>query len=145
MNKFIFIIGCILLISCTSKNTSNSEKVNSVQNESKKLSEFEFNEEMHNFGTLQSGEILVYSFPFINTGKENLKINDVETDCGCLKVKFSEKPVLPGEKGYIEVEFDSSGLIGRQFKTIEVHANIKKPKQLAIFANVENEQLEIKY
>ena len=109
------------------------------------ITESEFNEEMHNFGPLQSGEILVYTFIFTNTGDIDLIIDNVETDCGCIHAKFSKDPIKPGKTGFIEVEFDSSGLFGKQFKTIEVHANTKKPKQLAIFAEVKNEQLEIKY
>jgi hypothetical protein len=44
-----------------------------------------------------------------------------------------------------KVEFDSSGLFGKQIKSIVVHANKKKPKQLAIFAEVQNKQIEYKY
>ena len=100
---------------------------------------------MHDFGILQSGEIVVFSFTVTNTGNSELKIKNVEADCGCVHAEFLKEPVPPGKTGLIEVEFDSSGLFGRQFKTIEVHANTKKPKQLAIFAEVQNEQLEIKY
>jgi hypothetical protein len=34
----------------------------------KKYPEFEFTEEIHNFGTRKSGEILVYSFVYRNSG-----------------------------------------------------------------------------
>jgi hypothetical protein len=102
-----------------------------------------FDEEMHNFGQLQAGEMVVYTFVFTNTGKNDLQIDTTETDCGCVQVNVPEPTVKPGQKGRIEVEFDSSGLFGRQLKTIEIHANCKEPKQLVIFAEVKNEQIEI--
>jgi hypothetical protein len=35
-------------------------------------------------------------------------------------------------------------MIGKQLKTLEIQSNSKEPKHLIIFAEVENEQFEIK-
>jgi len=146
MTKFLSIFFLLTLLACQGKSSSNNKKGNNhAEKEINGTTEFEFNEEKHNFGSLQSGEIVVYTFVFTNSGNKNLTIDDVVTDCGCVHTEFPKEPVAPGKTGLIEVEFDSSGLFGRQFKTIEVHANTKKSKQLAIFAEVQNEQLEIKY
>jgi len=146
MIKFLSIFLLFTLLACQGKNSGNTQKKNKpAEKETNGITKFEFNEEMHNFGLLQSGEIIVYTFVFTNTGDKELKIDDVVTDCGCVHAEFLKEPVPPGKTGLIEVEFDSSGLFGRQFKTIEVHANTKKPKQLAIFAEVQNKHLEIKY
>lgn len=146
MTKLISIFFLLSLLACEGKNSANNKKENNpAQKEINEKTEFEFNEEMHNFGSLQSGEIVVYTFVFSNTGDKSLTIKDVVTDCGCILAEFPKEPIEPGKTGLIEVEFDSSGLFGRQFKTIEVHANTKKIKQLVIFAEVKNEQLEIKY
>ena len=146
MKKCVFILIVFVLFSCGNK-TINKDTVSETINQqaTNGLAEFEFTEEMHNFGTLQSGEIAVYTFEFKNSGDNNLLIKDVETDCGCIKADFSKKQILPGKTGIIEVEFDSAGLWGKQFKSIEIHANTKKTKQLAIFAEVQNEKIEIKY
>ena len=109
------------------------------------ITEIKFNEEIHDFGMLKSGEIVVASFTFSNTGEHNLVIDEIESGCGCIKVDFPKEPVKVNGKGVVEVEFDSSGMFGKQYKTIEIHANFKEPKQLAIFAVVKNEELEIKY
>ena len=142
MKKILFILSVFALISCGYK---NAKKTNTTRVETKGLTEFEFSKEMHNFGTLQSGEIVVYTFEFKNSGKNNLLIKDVLTDCSCVRAEFPKEHVLPGETGIVEIEFDSSGLWGKQFKTIEINANTKKPKQLAIFAEVQNEEIEINY
>ena len=146
MTKFLSIFFLVTFLGCQSKNSTNTEKENlPAKKRTTGITEFAFNEEMHNFGSLQSGEILVYTFVFTNTGDNDLTVNNVITDCGCIHAEYPEEPIAPGNTGLIEVEFDSSGLLGRQFKTIEIHANTKKPKQLAIFAEVQNEELEIKY
>lgn len=146
MYKFVIVFWIIVLFGCKSHNQETRERNNILpEKETIRLSEIEFNEEMHNFGTLQSGEIVVFSFVFINTEPNNLTIDKVETDCGCVKAIFSKEPVMPGKTGIVEIEFDSSGLFGKQFKTIEIYTNSKDSKHLAIFAEVQNEQLQIKY
>ena len=143
MRKSDLIVFMILIIAC---NSSNSKSQIQKKNDAvEKTTEFSFDSEMHNFGKIKSGEIVIYSFVFTNTGKYNLSVKDVKIDCGCIKANFAKKPVKPGEKGLIEVEFDTSGLFGNQFKSIIVEANVPEPKQLAIFAQVNNEQLKITY
>jgi hypothetical protein len=130
-------------MSCGLKQSENSKKQIEIQEQ--KSTSIEFKSDTHNFGTMQAGEIAVFSFLFTNTGNENLWINHIDTGCGCMKVKYLKEPVKPNEIGKIEVAFNSSGLYGKQMKTITVDANVSKPKHLAIFAEVKNEQLEIKY
>ncbi len=144
MNRLFFVFLIFAFLSC---NSEKNTKVKSIQGEETVYNEteFAFTEEMHNFGLLQSGEIVVFAFEFTNTGNTDLIIQTVETDCGCIRAEFNKKPVPPGEKGTVEIEFNSAGLFGKQFKSIEIHANTKKPKQLAIFAEVQNEEIEIKY
>ncbi|WP_340113813.1 DUF1573 domain-containing protein [Maribellus mangrovi] len=105
----------------------------------------EFTEVSHGFGELKAGEIVVYTFEFKNTGSHNYVIKDVESDCGCVRTNFIREAIKPGKKGWIEVELDSSGLVGREYKTIEIHGNSNELKHLAIFATVKNELLDIKY
>lgn len=137
MKFYVVILILSLLVACTPKNQKQQNATSAG------ITTMSFDEEMHNFGQLQAGEMVVYTFIFTNTGKNDLVIDNTETDCGCVQVNVPESTVKPGEKGRIEVEFDSSGLFGRQLKTIEIHANSKEPKQLVIFAEVKNEQIEI--
>ncbi|MCF6357722.1 MAG: DUF1573 domain-containing protein [Draconibacterium sp.] len=146
MNRFLFVIFIFTLFSCSPQKKGNQKKINAdIPEKLTGITEITFNEEIHDFGQLISGEIVVATFVFTNSGKHNLVIEKVESDCGCVYVDFTKEPVEPGKTGLIEVEFDSSGMFGKQFKTIEIGANSKEPKHLAIFAIIINEQLEIKY
>jgi hypothetical protein len=98
-----------------------------------------FDEQAHNFGKLKAGEIVVHTFVFTNSGNNNYQIERVVADCACLNTHFSEEFIKPGEKGKIEVEFNTAGTAGREYKTIEVYGNSKELKHLAIFAEVKNE------
>lgn len=133
----------VLFAACNPAQRHNKEQKTGITE--RQSTEFEFTKEMHNFGELEAGEIVVFSFVFTNTGENNLFIYSTDAGCGCINTTHPEKPVEPGDTGIIEVEFDSSGLYGKQMKTITVKANVPKPKQLAIFAEVKNEQLRIKY
>ena len=137
MKVYVFFIVVFISFSCANKKPTQ-EKINSTG-----LTEISFEEEMHDFGKLLSGEIVVYTFIFTNTGNHDLTFKKVYSDCGCVHVDYSKNDVKSGSKGKIVVEFDSSGLVGRQLKTIEINANCKEPKQLVIFAEVKNEQIEI--
>ena len=103
---------------------------------------FEFHDEIHNFGTLNAGEVVSYSFRFENSGGEPLTIAHVENECGCLEILYPKKPVQPGEKSTIEVIFNTDGEWGNQFKTIEVETRSGLKKKIAVTAHVKNEQFE---
>ena len=142
MARITILLSFLFLLSC-SNSAKKSVHVKNCEMLSQTTS-IEFSEINHNFGSLQAGEIVLYTFEFTNTGEHDYRINKVESDCGCVSVRFTENNVKPGQKGWIEVELDTSGLVGREYKTIEVHGNSAELKHLAIFAEVKNELLEIK-
>lgn len=145
MNKLFLIFIIFVLFSCGHKKENQETTPKSDKKIIEKLTEIEFDEKTHDFGEIISGEILVYTFVFTNTGENDFNIEKVETDCGCVNIDYLKEPVKPGKKGLIEIEFDSSGMFGKQLKSIEIHSNCKETKHLVIFATVKNEQLEIIY
>jgi hypothetical protein len=146
MRKLIPIFLIFTLLACSSKNSEKGQQENiPVQKNTNENAEITTNEDIHDFGVLQAGEIVAFSFIITNSENSNLILKNIETDCGCITADFTKTPILPGQTGIVEVEFDSSGLIGKQFKTIEIYTNTKKTKQIAIFAEVQNEQIEYKY
>jgi len=98
-----------------------------------------FNTLDHNFGVITEGEKLAYVFSYTNTGTGNLIITSASTSCGCTVPAFSKKPLAPGQKGTMEVIFDSSGFNGFQTKTITVQSNASVPViVLAVRAEVKS-------
>jgi hypothetical protein len=143
--KYLFLLILVFVfLSCGIKKSEKKE-IQSKEIEKNEIVEIVFEEEAHDFGELKSGEIVAYSFVFINTGKQNLVIKNAESDCNCVQVSFPKEPIKPGKKGIIEVEFDSSGMFGKNLRTIEIESNSQEIKHLVIFANIINEQIEINY
>ncbi len=76
-----------------------------------------------NFGTITEGEKVAFSYRFKNTGKTALMIMSANASCGCTVPEKPEKPIMPGEEGFIKVVFNSSGKVGQNSKDITVNAN----------------------
>lgn len=102
-----------------------------------KLPEFDFPVKEYNFGTVIQGEKVSYSFNFTNVGGSDLIINNVKASCGCTTPDWTKKPVAPGEKGFVEIIFDSHGRSGEQKKTVKIFANTQpKTTELRISCNI---------
>ena len=98
---------------------------------------FEFTKEIHKFGEITEGEIVVCEFYFKNVGNSNLIIRNIESSCGCTIVKWEKKPIKVGGESKITVEFDSKDRHGKQYKVLSIFANTKrKVKELKITAIV---------
>jgi hypothetical protein len=96
-----------------------------------------FDKTVHDFGSVNDSEDLGCRFSFVNSGTDILVISDVVAGCGCTAVKYSKKPLKPGQKGFLEVIFDPRGQAGFQRKNVHVFANIPKGSILiTIKANV---------
>jgi len=108
------------------------------------VAKFVFQEEIHNFGSLNAGEIVSFTFVFKNDGTKTLNITGIDSGCGCTEVKIESKMVAPHQEGQIEIIYNSAGEVGRQLKAITVFSNAEQPhKQLFIRANVSNEIIKI--
>jgi hypothetical protein len=79
----------------------------------------------YNFNPVTEGEKVVYNYRFKNTGTKPLVIVEATASCGCTVPQKPEKPILPGETGFIKVVFDSKGRVGEAHKTITVISNAK--------------------
>ncbi|MGM0497622.1 MAG: DUF1573 domain-containing protein [Bacteroidota bacterium] len=139
--KYIYILSFLfvaLLTNCNKTNkTDTSDKSSDNDQKSKGTPVMEFKNVYHDFGTLKQGEKVSCTFTFKNKGNADLIIKDVAATCGCTVPKYDEKPVKPGEKGTIEVVFDSRGYSGTQYKTVLLKTNSPYgEKTLTIKANI---------
>lgn len=119
----------------------NNPATASGESAESRLPIFEFSETTHDFGSLNSGDQVTYTFEFKNTGNADLVITQVKPSCGCTSPSWSKEPVKPGDKGKIEVGFNSTGMAGQVTKTITILANTQPTtKVLTISAEVLNKK-----
>ncbi|MDR1761662.1 MAG: DUF1573 domain-containing protein, partial [Bacteroidales bacterium] len=59
-------------------------------------------------GSIPQGVPVTVSFEFTNTGNAPLIISNVTPACNCTDAKWTKTPVMPNQKGSIEVTFDAA-------------------------------------
>ena len=106
------IILTILSISYTFAYSQNTGK--------EPIIEFEYIK--YNYDTIQQNSSGISKFYFKNMGSAPLIISKISTSCGCTNVSHPQKPIMPNEKGVIEVTYNTSQ-IGDFRKTIVVTSN----------------------
>jgi hypothetical protein len=82
----------------------------------------EFVSQVIDYGQIEKGSDGVRTFEFTNTGNQPLIISKVYSSCGCTIPKKPEAPIPPGEKGEIQVRYNTN-LVGPIRKTITVNSN----------------------
>lgn len=69
----------------------------------------------------------VVEVPFINKGKEPLKIREARPDCTCTYVEYPREKVQPGGKGVLRITIDLTNLLPAKIdKKVGFYSNSKK-------------------
>ena len=96
-----------------------------------------FEQDYFDFGTIKQGEVVSHTFYFKNEGDGDLIIMDAIPSCGCTTPKYTKQPILPGERGQVELQFDSDGWLGLQMKEVTLKFNGGlTPRSLTLKGNV---------
>ncbi len=85
--------------------------------------ELKFKEESFDFGKIIQGTVVEHQFEFFNAGGDTLKILDISASCGCSVGSLTKKEYAAGEKGVLNVKFDSRGKFGNQVQRIYIRTN----------------------
>lgn len=92
---------------------------------------FQFETTDHDFGTINQGDIVEYTYKFKNTGNAPLIIQGAQGSCGCTVPNWTKEPIPAGGSGVVTAKFDSHGKQGTQHKTVTVVSNTW-PKQTVL-------------
>jgi len=88
-----------------------------------RIAKVEFDKEIHDFGTINEGQIVETNFIVKNVGDSDLMIHDAKGSCGCTVPQPPKEPIKPGDSAPIKVSFDSKGKPGEQEKTVTLTTN----------------------
>ncbi|MBI5402975.1 MAG: DUF1573 domain-containing protein [Ignavibacteriae bacterium] len=114
-----FIIGMIIITAMMFVVLTNSKLTASLR-----APKIVFKEEVHDFGNVPRGPELQYNFRFTNKGSAVLKIERVQTSCGCTGATVGEKTEYKkNESGEIKITFNTQGRSGHQEKIISIFSN----------------------
>ena len=92
-------------------------------------------ESEHNFDKIPQGKPVYYTFDIVNTGKTELKLDDVHASCGCTTPEWSRDPIAPGATAKIRVGYNAAAE-GDFTKQINISYNSGQSKQLVIKGTV---------
>lgn len=91
----------------------------------------------YDFGDIEQGEKVAYTFEFTNDGDAPVIISNVMTTCGCTASSWPREPIAPGQSSKIDVTFNSAGKIGHQNKVITIMSNAtNNPERVKIVTNI---------
>lgn len=122
---FSFILLVSILISCDVRRSDKvmDDSVTQMEKALKDTTTVQAIDSVYNFGKITEGEKVEFSFRFKNTGKKPLVVTNASASCGCTVPEKPERPILPGETGFLKVVFNSKGKSGHQEKNITVSSN----------------------
>ncbi len=132
----ILAISTLTLVSCggtgnkkkADAEATSSEESASVTSVNAPIMTFEKIE--HDFGVIQEGQSVEYTFTFTNTGKSDLIISNAQGSCGCTVPEYPQNiPIAPGGTGDIRVGFNSSNMPNLQQKVVTITANTEAGRE----------------
>ncbi len=90
-----------------------------------------FEDVEHQYGTIVKGGNGDCQFTFWNDGDEPLILQGVRASCGCTTPKYTQKPVMPGQKGVIDVHYNTNN-VGGFSKTVTVTSNAVNSERVVL-------------
>ncbi len=132
-NIILLCITCICSITTFAQGWSGSQPgQNQLDVSEIKAPKITWTADAKDLGQIPQGVPVTVSFEFSNTGNAPLIISNVKPACDCTNAKFPKTPVMPGQKGSIEVTFDAKA--GGNFsKVATVTANTKPTESTIVF------------
>ena len=123
----LFLLIASTILSCDSRRKDKiaDDTVTQTEKAMKETTTVQVIDSSYNFGSVSNGEKVEYSYRFKNVGTKPLVVVESHASCGCTIPQKPEKPIMPGEIGFIKIIFDSKGRVGNAYKTITVASNAK--------------------
>jgi hypothetical protein len=98
-----------------------------------KAPQIKFVDVTYDFGKVKSGTVVKFSYEFTNEGKGKLIIRKIKPECGCTTVELEKKDYKKGQKGSINVVFDTNGRKGEEAKIINIITNDPKQPNIQLY------------
>jgi len=147
MKKLLLIlVPALIIIGCWGCGNSKSGPDSSIVNvpasasgqTNGKLPTMVFSDTNHDFGVIEQGEKVSYTFKFKNAGNADLVISSAVGSCGCTIPHYPKGTVSVGDTGTVDVTFDSSGKQGKVIKTVTIVTNCQpNTKIITITADIQ--------
>jgi hypothetical protein len=89
--------------------------------------QMKFDTELIDLGKVKKGEKKSFKYNFVNTGSEVIEF-DIVSGCDCTTTDWPRTPVKQGQKGVIDVTFDSTEKEKSETVDVDIYLMNKDPK-----------------
>jgi hypothetical protein len=87
------------------------------------------------FGKISQGRPVTHVFEVVNTGKESMRLENVQASCGCTTPEWSKESIAPGTSSPIKVGYNAA-VEGPFSKTVTIVYNGNQTKTIVITGTV---------
>jgi hypothetical protein len=122
MKKLFTLLAFFLFVAAANAQTATAEPL-------------EVKELEYNFGSIPQGKPVYHTFQIVNKGTTPLKLDNVQTSCGCTTPEWSREPIAPGATGTVKVGYNAAAE-GHFEKLITLTYNGNSTKQITIKGDV---------
>lgn len=127
----IALLACSFGLMSFSAKTITDEFVKSAE-----LSAVSWKSDMIDVGDIPQSKPKTILFEFVNTGKTDIIITNVQPTCGCTTSNYTKTPIKPGETAKVNAVYNAANK-GAFTKTIKVTTNAEEtPKNLTFKGTV---------
>lgn len=130
MKQLVIISLLCISVAAAKAQTSVTPAVQVAAIETLSLKETNFE-----FGRIPQGRPVTHVFEITNTGKEALKLDNVQASCGCTTPEWSKEAIAPGTSSTIKVGYNALAE-GAFSKTVTITYNGNQSKTLIISGTV---------
>ncbi|MEQ9404402.1 MAG: DUF1573 domain-containing protein [Cyclobacteriaceae bacterium] len=83
-----------------------------------------FEKETHDFGEIkEEAGYAEFTFSFVNTSEQPVKITNVRASCGCTTPGWTKEAVMPGDSGFIKARYNPRNRPGNFRKSLTISAS----------------------
>jgi hypothetical protein len=102
-----------------------------------------FEKETIELGRMKKGDKRTFDYVFTNTGTEVIEI-EIVSGCDCTTLDWTRKPIKPGEKGKVNVIFDSKEKeMTEKSVDVDIYLKNKDPKTNSQILKILNYTFEL--
>ncbi len=134
MKKLILFAFCLMsLLALKAQDNHNHDHADTTQKHTD--ASLELKETEYDFGKIPQGKSVYHFFEVINKGSQPLKLDNVQTSCGCTTPEWSKEPIAPGGTSMVKVGYNAA-TEGAFDKYITIQYNGNATKQVKIKGTV---------
>lgn len=126
-NNLVIILLAVLIVATSYSFTKHDEVLTSEIKDQNPKVKMTFENEHITLGKVKRGEKRKFDFVFTNTGTEDIEI-DIVSGCDCTTLDWPRKPIKVGQKGIINVIFDSAKKEASETVDIDIYLKNINPK-----------------